>query len=1011
MDKFYFFKDSLLTKEIKLFFLLVLFPFFYEAQTPCNLSNYNTAYVLNVNDYPYNSSSGVTVTSSAPGVPTLSNSTYNCGSNAMATNSPAYWLNSAAQQITLNFSAPVSSITVIFNGTNAGEEFYFASNCGTVSITNFCTSNYVLINGGSGIRYNGGSTSGNIATLNVPGGATEFYLTHNGTGSGSRIALMDCIVPATGGGGSTVIDPVSNINVCTGTSVPASNYTSTPSGASFEWSNSNTNIGLGASGTGNAPAFTATNATNNPISATITVTSPASGCSPAPSPVTYTITVNPPPTFTTSTTDPSCGNNNGEIIITPASGFTITDYSIDGGTTTQSNGTFSNLGPGTYNIVIIDNNGCEATGSVTLNNAGSLDDPSFSLTDFCEGTTNSATITGTPGGTFTIVTPTGDGASIDGSTGEITNGVGGTTYTVEYTTNGTCPASQTQDVTVNASPTFTTSTTDPSCGNNDGEIIITPASGFTITDYSIDGGTTTQSNGTFSNLGPGTYNIVIIDNNGCEATGSVTLNNAGSLDDPSFSLTDFCEGTTNSATITGTPGGTFTIVTPTGDGASIDGSTGEITNGVGGTTYTVEYTTNGTCPASQTQDVTVNASPTFTTSTTDPSCGNNDGEIIITPASGFAITDYSIDGGTTTQSNGTFSNLGPGTYNIVIIDNNGCEGTGTESLNNSGGITLNVVSSTDISCHGAADGSGVVSASGGTGNYTYSWLPTGGSAANASNLMPGTYTVTVTDDGGCSDDVQITIAEPDSISINETITPTDCGIDNGEIDLTVTGGSGNYSYTWNPGVSITNQATGLAFGMYEVTVTDDNGCSKTVSYNVPQGNSFYVEVIPADDVTIQQGESVSINLFVDPNVTVDNISWFPPDGLSCTDCKDPVATPDHSTTYIVAVTDDNGCVSTDTVVINVILPCAEIFVPNTFSPNADGLNDLQCVLGECIVSMDFTIFNRWGELVFQTKDQEECWNGKYRGKPVQSGTYIYKLKATLENGKQVEKTGNITVVR
>ncbi len=885
---------------------------------------------------------------------------------------------------------------------------------------------------------------------------------------------------------------------------------------------------------------------------------------------THDVTVNASPTFTTSTTDPSCGNSDGEIVITPDGGFTITDYSIDNGATTQSGGTFSTLTAGTYNIVITDNNGCEATGMETLTNTGSTDDPSFTVTDFCAGTPNSANVTGTPGGTFTIVAPTGDGASIDGTTGEITNGVSGTTYTIEYATSGACPASETHDVTVFSVPTFTTTTTDPSCGNNDGEIIITvTSSGALVNTYSIDNGTTTQSNGTFSNIGAGTYNIIITDNNGCEATGTESLSNAGGPtvdninttdpsctdddgeievavsggaipltyqwydennnpigtnsntinnlssgdysveitddngcmasgnatlnastagDDASFALTDFCEGTTNSATITGTPGGTFTIITPTGDGASIDASTGEISNGVGGTTYTVEYTTNGTCPDTQTQDVTVNASPTFTTpSNSDPTCGNNDGSIEIVPDAGFTITDYSIDGGATTQSGATFTNLGANTYNILIIDNNGCEGTGTVSLSNaagptidnvtstdascsaddgtitvtaSGGATplnyeldngqtstsgvftgvadgnytvtvtdfngcvttqtvtvgkasgptLTIASSTNISCFGADDGSAEVSANGGTGTYTYSWSPSGGTAATATDLPPGTYTVTVTDGGGCSDDVQITITEPNAITVNETITPSDCGLDNGEIDLTVTGGSGNYTYAWDPGVSATNQATDLAVGAYEVIITDDNGCSETMTYNVSQGNSFYVEVIPEDTVTIQQGESVNINLFVDPNVTVDNISWFPPDGLSCTDCKDPVATPDNSTTYIVAVTDENGCVSTDTVQIKVILPCAEIFVPNTFSPNGDGLNDLQCVLGECIVSLDFTIFNRWGETVFKTKDQEECWNGMFRGKRVQSGTYVYKLKATLEDGTEVERTGNVTVV-
>src|SRR5690606_18755479 len=198
------------------------------------------------------------------------------------------------QSITLTFSAPVSSISVIFNGTNSCEEFYFASNCGTVSLSNYCSSGYSLINGGTGLLYNNSTTTGSMVTISVPGGATVFTLTHNGCGAGSRIALMDCIVPATGGGSTTINQPA-NITVSNGDNVPASNFTSTPAEATFTWTNSNTAIGLAASGSGNTPAFTAVNNTSAPITSTVTVSSPATGCSGAPTPVTYTITVNPSP--------------------------------------------------------------------------------------------------------------------------------------------------------------------------------------------------------------------------------------------------------------------------------------------------------------------------------------------------------------------------------------------------------------------------------------------------------------------------------------------------------------------------------------------------------------------------------------------------------------------------------------------------------------------------------------------------------------------------------------------
>ncbi|MCB0401138.1 MAG: T9SS type A sorting domain-containing protein [Flavobacteriales bacterium] len=178
--------------------LLVVFnglPVF--GQTACNLSNFTSAYILNANDYPYTSAgSGITVSATWPGVSTLSNFSYSCNGQVFNTAAPAWWLNNASQVITLTFSAPVTSFSVVVNGTNNTEEFYFAANSGTVSLSNYCTVGWTAINGGTGLRYNTTTTTGNLITVNHPTGETVFTMTHNGLGSGSRYAVLDCFVPA-----------------------------------------------------------------------------------------------------------------------------------------------------------------------------------------------------------------------------------------------------------------------------------------------------------------------------------------------------------------------------------------------------------------------------------------------------------------------------------------------------------------------------------------------------------------------------------------------------------------------------------------------------------------------------------------------------------------------------------------------------------------------------------------------------------------------------------------------
>ena len=140
-------------------------------------------------------------------------------------------------------------------------------------------------------------------------------------------------------------------------------------------------------------------------------------------------------------------------------------------------------------------------------------------------------------------------------------------------------------------------------------------------------------------------------------------------------------------------------------------------------------------------------------------------------------------------------------------------------------------------------------------------------------------------------------------------------------------------------------------------------------------------------------------------------TWTPSDGLSCTNCQNPTASPNSTTTYTVIVNSDEGCVGEATAIINIIEPCGDPFVPTMFSPNEDGNNDLLCIYGSCFQSVSLTIYNRWGEKMFETSSTDDCWDGTYRGKKVNSGTYVYKLRYNLFNEEEKTESGNITVVR
>jgi gliding motility-associated-like protein len=320
-------------------------------------------------------------------------------------------------------------------------------------------------------------------------------------------------------------------------------------------------------------------------------------------------------------------------------------------------------------------------------------------------------------------------------------------------------------------------------------------------------------------------------------------------------------------------------------------------------------------------------------------------------------------------------------------------------------------SQTNVSCNGAADGSATVVASGGT-SFTYAWSPSGGSNSTASGLEAGTYTCTITNECGNSTTQSFTITEPDVYQLNATVVQPTCGNNNGCIYFDPTP-AGTYFYDWPfPTVMIVDSLCDLALGSYEITITNIDGCTVDTTILLTDNSTLQIDASP-ENSTIDLGDSIQLNA-----IGGDSYSWNPSTGLSCSDCPDPLAAPTENTTYIVTGTDANGCSGSDTVFITVLpepVKCADVYVPTVFSPNGNGnaANKMICVYGGCITEINFEIYNRWGEKVFETNDVtlSECWDGTFKGKPLNSGSFVYKLIVTLTTNETIEKSGNIVLIR
>ncbi|MFN5371643.1 MAG: gliding motility-associated C-terminal domain-containing protein [Bacteroidia bacterium] len=164
--------------------------------------------------------------------------------------------------------------------------------------------------------------------------------------------------------------------------------------------------------------------------------------------------------------------------------------------------------------------------------------------------------------------------------------------------------------------------------------------------------------------------------------------------------------------------------------------------------------------------------------------------------------------------------------------------------------------------------------------------------------------------------------------------------------------------------------------------------------------------------TLNLGDTLQLNAS-----GAETYSWTPPQGLSCTDCSDPLASPTETTTYIVTGSNASGCVSSDTITLTVDteidIECNEFFIPTIFSPNGKGpqANETLCLFSNCVDQMKFVIHNRWGQKVFETEDIGRCWDGTFKGVEAATGVYAYNLYLKQLDGTVVNKVGTVVLAK
>jgi gliding motility-associated-like protein len=401
---------------------------------------------------------------------------------------------------------------------------------------------------------------------------------------------------------------------------------------------------------------------------------------------------------------------------------------------------------------------------------------------------------------------------------------------------------------------------------------------------------------------------------------------------------------------------------------------------------------------------------------TQPSChGLSDGSITIQVINGLPPYTYNFNNTGFGPSN-SLAGLSAGTYFVEVRDANNCLGFFSFDIGQPDPLDV-VLSPQNVSCFGLSDGRILSEVSGGTAPFTYQWS-NGSTTANIQNLPAGSYDLTVTDSRGCTTVSQTSITQPPELGLGvDELTHVRCfGESNGEIIVAGVGGTPIYQYSLDGGpFQAGNSFAGLKAGEYTLVVRDELGCTASLAVTVQQPPPLLVDAGP--DITIDLGLSTPLNISISPSPSGVRIQWDPTESIDCETCPSVTASPVNTTTYTITVEDLAGCraVTTVTVVVNKI---RNVYIPNSFSPNFDGINDLFIIYGGlgAEIIRELRIYNRWGGLIFEGFDlplgsEPHGWDGTFKGRLLDPEVFAFYAVIGFIDGEEILYTGDIQLVR
>lgn len=704
---------------------------------------------------------------------------------------------------------------------------------------------------------------------------------------------------------------------------------------------------------------------------------------------------------------PKCyGTADGAINILASGGTGIFVYRIGAGAYSSS-GTFSGLLAGTYTIGIKDSYNCTKDTIITIANPDSISLKAFVKKNLCNGTKNGIITIETIGGTGSFLFEKNSSGILQSS--RIFDSLSAGIYVIKATDSNNC--SKTISVVVGDSLRLKTSiaTVNVSCfGGNDGVISLSPSIGFSPYSFSISGSAPVTSS-VFTTLTASLYTLQIKDSKGCFLDTFANISQPKKLGIKIILQQPSCNGYANGVVtaegIEGTAPYTF----------SIDGKP-HVSSGLFSGLISKKYSIQVKDAKGCIRDTLINLDQPeaifINLKLQSPLCnGEANGSILVAANGGTPNYQYAYDA-SAPQPSPLLENLKSSKYIVKVIDANGCIKDTSLTLTEPSKLKVDKVTIINPTCENYADGSILLNAFGGVKPYTYAIDSVNFKLVNIfEKIREGQYLMRIRDSNNCKVDTLIPLKGYPKIKLDSSlIIPTKCfGSNEGMIELLASGGNPPLRYTLENSFDTSRKAqyNNLTSKNYIITAIDTTNCFKSFQVNVPQPEQLKAttSIVHNDCTGVDTNGSITaiIKGGTEPYFykwSFNNSTEMQISGLS-------------NGLYALWVKDINGC--TDSLKAEVYYDnCCTPSIPNAFTPNNDGKNDVfRIIYKGDVVLKELSIYNRYGQRVFTSDNLNQGWDGNFNGQPEELGVYYYMLRMVCGNlkNKEIFLKGDVTLIR